>query len=215
MRVCLSGNGQGELAAAIRLAMALASSRYGFIDDGPLRQTTANPESADVAICTTGRMRINDPNELTWPDAQDQIESNFTLPFAFTERHIAAMIRDGRHGLILHLGSNAAWYGNVGAELYAAGKTALRKYLELRARAAKAHGIRISLLGFGGVSTTGFWEKAVDGATAVGRDLAKSIVAGDRAPLTPQEVALVVLHTIELPANVCVKDALITSVHYQ
>lgn len=208
-RICLSGDGQGELAAAIRERLKGAEWIH---DANNLRSCEPNPQSADIAICTTGRMRIRDAATVSYKDVALDMESNYFLPRAFTERHIAAMRKWGVRGLIIHIGSNAPWYGNVGAEEYAAGKTALRKYLELRAKDVKTSGIRISLPGFAGISTRNFWNKAVEYAPAA---LAAPIVAGNRTPLTPDEVAQVIVAIIMLPPNVCLRDGLFTSVDYQ
>ncbi len=213
MKVVFSGGGQGEIAGAIMQAMSDHPSKFLLIDVArDLMSQAPIDEAPDVEICTTGRMRIRASETVGLNEVHSSLESNYVLPRCFTERIIATFRRDGQPGLIIHLGSNAPWYGNVGAEEYAAGKTALRKYLELRAKSAKAYGIRISLLGFAGVGTENFWRKATEGAPP---ELSAPIVAGTRTPLTAAEVAQAVLATVLLPANVCIRDALITSVDYQ
>lgn len=212
MKICLSGNCQGSIAKAILKSLIHADEHYEFVDDDPIESYAANTESVDVAICTTGRTLIRDTGEVTTQERDYLYRGNFLLPVAFTERHIKAMRRDNRRGLIIHLGSNAGWYGNTGAVDYAVFKTALRKYLELRGREVRDFGIRMSLLGFGGVDTESFWSKATAGADPA---LTKTIVAGSRKPLTADEAAAVVLAAIRLPPNVVLRDALIVSTDYQ
>ena len=208
MRVCFSGNGQGALAAAIREQMGWVNEvlpdRFEFVDDDACHV-------ADIAISTTGGMLIREAQEILPTEHKRLYEGNFLLPRQFTERHVRLMVRHQKPGLIIHIGSNAAWYGNINAEDYAAFKTALRKYLELRARDVKQHGIRISLLGFGGIEGP-FWEKATAGSSPAAR---QGIVSGTRKMLTLHEAAQVVMSTIQLPPNVCVRDALIVSTDYQ
>lgn len=208
LRVCLSGNGQGEIAAAIKEQLTVLGAQ--FVDDNPI-DSMMQEQVAHVAICTTGKMLIGDPSSMPKNVIDRLYESNYRLPRLFTERHIYAMRRDKVEGLVIHLGSNASYYGNVGAEDYAAFKSALRKYLELRGREVRDDGIRISHLAFGGVSTK-FWDKATAG---VSDKWTKSIVPGARQPLTAEEAAAVVVATIMLPANVTMRDALIVSRDYQ
>lgn len=211
-RVCMSGDGQGHMARAIMKALVDTGDPYQFVQDAQnLEDTAANVESVDVAVCTTGRMLIRDPALVTPEELAYLYRGNYLLPRCFTERHIKAMKRDGRKGLILHLGSNAAWYGNIGAEDYAAFKSALRKYLELRGRAVRDAGIRISCLGFGGIDT-GFWVKATAGADPA---IAASIVPGTREPLSAEDAAALVVATIKLPARLVLRDALAVAVDYQ
>lgn len=204
--VCFSGNGEGEIAQAIRARLDGVGRATFVTDTAPRWQ-----QSCDVAICTTGGMLIRDPAAVTEDELTRLYEGNYSRPRAFTERQIAAMSRDGVRGHIIHLGSNAAWYGNPGADDYGAFKAALRKYCELRRRSAKAYGIKISCLGFGGVDTA-FWQKATRGADPA---LCATIVPGARRPLTADEAAAVVVAVMQLPVNVSLSDALITSVDYQ
>lgn len=210
LKVCLSGNGQGDVAAAIEHRLHFRNVK--FVKDDALLSMMSNAESANVAICTTGSMKIrSDPRMLMSDELRYLYEGNYLLPRAFLERHAAAMIRDAVRGLIIFLGSNAAWYGNPGAEDYAAFKAALRKYVELRRRTLKEHGIRLACIGFGGIDTS-FWSKATAGASA---EVAKSIVPGARRPLTADDAAFVVQALIELPDNVAVSDSLVLSTEYQ
>lgn len=213
MRVCMSGGGCGQGAIAREISATLqAMPGFTFVGDAAdLEQTTAVDITADVAVCTTGRMLIRDPALVDPAEVDDLYRGNYLLPRCFTERHIAAMRRDHQPGLIIHLGSNAAWYGNVGAEDYGAFKSALRKYLELRARNVRTDGIRISCLGFGGVAGP-FWDKALSGADPA---WAASIVPGTRAPLTLADAAAVVVAIMKLPPRVTIRDALIVAVDYQ
>ncbi len=193
LRVCFSGDGQGEVAAAIRTRLvALGKGFVKFTED--LTDKGWQRDVADVAICTTGRMLIREPAALTEQDLDGLCFGNYLYPRRFTETHILAMKAENVRGLIIHLGSNAAWYGNVGAEDYAAFKSALRKYL-----------------GFGGIDTA-FWKKATAGADP---ELCKTIVPGARKPLTADEAAAVVVATILLPENVVIRDALVVSTEYQ
>lgn len=220
MRVCFSGNGQGAVAAAIRAKMDSANFCERTAVDGPVDMPyefvldaprTGPQQPCDVAICTTGAMRIRRAEDVDNVEEAYLYNGNYLWPKMFTERHIEAMRASQTHGLIIHIGSNAAWYGNVHAEGYAAYKTALRKYLELRGRMAKGYGIRISLLGFGGIEGP-FWDKATAGVSS---ELTKGIVSGDRRMLSLDEAATVVMATIRLPDNICVRDALIVSTDYQ
>ena len=198
-RVCV---GPGAIGAAVKRQL-LALGAYTFVSAG-------ERAAVDVAVCTVGRLRIGVP--LTTGAAENMMVSNFLIPRAFVEWAIAAMQHDQRPGHILVLGSNAALFGASEAADYAAGKAALKKYCELRARAVKADGIRISLLNFGGVATESFWTKATAGVDPA--DYA-NVVPGARTPLTVDEAAAVVVAAITLPPNIVFRDCLITSVDYQ
>lgn len=205
LRVCFSGNGQGALAATIRERLELYGSwSVEFVDDDA-------HDIADVAICTTGGMLIREAGKITATEYQRLHEGNYKLPREFTERHIRLMRKHSVRGLIINIGSNASWYGNVHAEDYAAFKTALRRYLELRARDVKQYGIRLSHLAFGGIEGP-FWAKATDG---VPDELTKGIVSNGRQMLTLQDAASVVLATMMLPPNVVARDCLFVSTDYQ
>lgn len=223
MRVCFSGDGQGEIAAAIaaRLQDGLKYhdevgargpyEEWTFVHDSGLDGSFETQAPVDIAICTTGGMVIDHAGHMPLADVERMHRGNYLKPRLFTEGMIAVMRRERIQGQIIHLGSNASWYGNVGADDYAAYKTALRKYLELRGRDVRQYGIRICHLAFGGVATK-FWDKATAGADP---ELAKTIVPGGRKPLTADEAAAVVVAAITLPENVVLRDCLIVSRDYQ
>lgn len=208
LKVCFSGRSHKQLAGAIATAIhkhLKAASKYTFVDDAiPI------DDAPDVAICTYGRLVINHAAMLTHEPAA-LVESNYLQPRRFVERVIVAMRNAQKPGLIIMLGSNAARYGNVGAEDYAAQKAALRKYLELRGHTARVDGIRICHLGLGAVNTA-FWEKACEHAHP--SDV-RAIRPDPEKALTPEEVAMTVQAIIELPPRVSISDMLMTSVDYQ
>lgn len=202
-RVCLSGNGRGSLGLALRETLLAAGAI--LIDD------TDSPETTDFAVCTAGKMLIRDAGLVSAEELDGLYDANYRQPRLFTERHVRAMQAKKKRGLILHLGSNAARYGNAGAEDYSAFKSALAKYLELRARHLRDCGIRLSILNFGAVDT-GFWKKV---GTSADPELARQIMPNPNKALTAREVVDVVLSVLQLPERVALKDALIHSVDYQ
>lgn len=172
---------------------------------------TPVPFAVDFAICTVGKMLIRDAGAISESEVDDLYAANYKIPRLFTERHIRAMRTAEKGGLILHIGSNAARYGNAGADDYAAFKAALAKYVELRGRSVRQYGIRLSVLNLGGVDTS-FWQKVAQTADP---ELAKQIMPDPAKALTAQEAAAVVLAVLQMPERVTVKDALVVSVEYQ
>jgi len=200
---CLANNGRGEIGGALCRALHEAGVRP--VED------RMDPEAVDFAICTVGKMVIRDAGLLGPAEIDELYEANYKIPRLFTERHINAMKAAGKEGLILHIGSNAARYGNPGAEDYAAFKAALGKYLELRSRHVREFGIRLSLLNLGAVDTE-FWQKVERTADMT---LAKQIIPQREKSLTLQDVVKVVLDILQMPERVVIKDALIVSADYQ
>lgn len=202
-RVCISSNGRGSIGGALR--EALLKSGASLVED------SENPPAVDFAICTVGKMLVRDAGLVSQEELDGLYSSNYRYPRLFTERHIKAMKAAGKNGLILHIGSNAARYGNAGAEDYAAFKVALVKYMELRARTVREFGVRLSVLNLGAVDTE-FWEKV---AATADRDLARQILPKPEKALSLKETAELVLAVLQMPERVAVKDALIVSVDYQ
>lgn len=201
--VCLSNNGRGGIGGVLRQELLVAGAI--LIDD------VATIPAVDFAICTVGKMLIRDAGSISESEVDDLFIANYKCPRSFTERHIEAMKAAKKGGLILHIGSNAARYGNTGADDYAAFKAALAKYLELRGRSVRQSGIRLSVLNLGGVNT-GFWQKV---AKTADLELAKGIMPDPEKALTAQEVAAVVLAVLQMPERVVIKDALVVSTDYQ
>jgi NADP-dependent 3-hydroxy acid dehydrogenase YdfG len=201
--VCLSNNGRGGIGGALCQEL----QRIGAI----LVSDVEAPPAVDFAICTAGKMLIRDAGSINEFEIEDLYKANYKYPRLFTERHIQAMKATKKGGLILHIGSNAARYGNTGADDYAAFKAALAKYLELRGRSVRQYGIRLSVLNLGGVNT-GFWQKV---AQTADMELAKGIMPDPEKALTVQEVAAVVLAVLQMPERVVIKDAVVVSVDYQ
>lgn len=201
--VCLSNNGRGGIGSALRQELLYAGAI--LVNDTP------RPFAVDFAICTVGKMLIREAGSISESDIDGLYTANYRYPRLFTERHIWAMRIAEKRGLILHIGSNAARYGNTGADDYAAFKAALAKYLELRGRSVRQYGIRLSVLNLGGVNT-GFWQKV---AKTADLELAKGIMPDPEKALTAQEVAAVVLAVLQMPERVVIKDALVVSMDYQ
>lgn len=205
--VTFSGDGQGNVAHATMDALKARGDSVVSQHDADYDLTTP----LDVAICTTGGMRIG-PAEGVTRDTLDYLhEGNYALPRSFIEGSAQAFIDRGRPGLIIVLGSNAGTYGNPGAEDYAAYKAALKKYCEVRRRTLRDHGIRLAYIGFGGIDTA-FWVKAT---AAADPELCKTIVPGSRVPLSTNDAVSYILALIDLPDNVAVTDALVLSTLYQ
>ncbi len=200
---CLSNNGRGGIGSALR--QALLKEGASLVED------LATPSAVDFAICTVGKMLIRDAGAVQVPELDDLYVANYKYPRLFTERHISAMKGAKRGGLILHIGSNAARYGNIGADDYAAFKAALAKYMELRGRSVRAYGIRMCVLNLGAVDTE-FWRKVAQTADV---ELAKQIIPNPEKALSVQEVADVVLAVLQMPERVVLNDALVVSVEYQ
>lgn len=200
---CLSWNGRGGIGSALREALLQAG--VAVIEDHD------SPPAVDFAICTAGKMIIQDAGNVEAGVIDDLYEANYKFPRLFTERHIKAMKTSGKSGLILHLGSNSARYGAVGVEDYSALKAALMKYVELRGRSVRELGIRLSILNLGAVDTI-FWEKVRATADPA---LTTSIVPQSEKALTAQEVADLVVAILQMPERVTIKDALVVSVDYQ
>src|SRR5258707_412901 len=101
-RVCLSGDGQGEIAQAIMSALATRFDVQFVRDAVNPYSTVYDGEPADVAICTTGKMLIRHAESVTESEIGVLHDGNYKLPRCFTERHIACMRRHGVKGLIIH-----------------------------------------------------------------------------------------------------------------
>lgn len=201
--VCLSNNGRGGIGNVLYQELLRAGAI--IVNETPI------PFAVDFAICTVGKMLIREAGSISESDIDDLYTANYRYPRLFTERHIRAMKMAEKGGLILHIGSNAARYGNTGADDYAAFKAALAKYLELRGRSVRQYGIRLSVLNLGAVHTS-FWQKVAQSADP---ELARGIIPDPEKALTAQEVAAVVLAVLQMPERVVIKDALVVSMDYQ
>lgn len=205
--VTFSGDGQGNVAHATM--DALIQRGDSVVSQHDVRDDLTTP--LDVAICTTGGMRIGPAEDVSRATLRYLHDGNYLLPRTFIEASAEAFMERKRPGLIIVLGSNAGTYGNVGAEDYAAYKAALKKYCEVRRRTLRDHGIRLAYVGFGGIDTA-FWAKATAGADP---ELTKTIVPGSRVPLSMSDAVSYILALIDLPENVAVTDALVLSTLYQ
>lgn len=199
----LSRNGRGGIGSGLR--EALVQEGVKLVDD------SETPEAVDFAICTAGKMLVRDPGDLTVEEIHELYDANYLFPRLFTERHIRAMQSARKPGVILHVGSNAARYGNLGAADYAAMKAGLAKYLELRGRSLRDDGIRLSLIHLGAVDTE-FWSKVTSTAH---ESLLREIRPSPEKALTVQEVTALVLAILQMPERVALKDALVVSTDYQ
>ena len=163
----------------------------------------------DIAICTSGRMLIQHPQTVWESAVAEMLHLNYIIPRVFTEYMLAAGEK-----LVIHIGSNSARYGKSYAEDYAAAKSALAKYCEIRgALASKENGARITYINLGGVNNV-FWDH-VCGAPGFDSDVAANLIPAEGKGLTNAEVAELVLAICLLPENVCVKDLLVVAKAYQ
>ena len=207
LKVVLSGNGQGAIASALRTVYALAGA--SFVDDAADATSLVAAFTSDVALCTTGRLRLKDIRHVYPLEIDDTYRSNYLHPRCFCERHLRTMEIAGT-GTVVVLGSNAALGGQADAEDYAAMKAALRLYCHLRGRTSRARGVRLIHVTLGAVASP-FWEKATHGRPANWPDLAPD----PRKALTPREVAEAIAAVVALPAHVTVKDLHLVSTDYQ
>jgi len=169
------------------------------------------PDAVDFAICTAGKMFVRDPGTLGDEEVHQLYDANYFFPRKFTERHIKVMRASKKSGTILHLGSNASRYGNLGAADYAAMKAGLAKYLELRGQSVRGDGIRLSLINLGAVASE-FWDKVCQTADP---ELLKTIMPASEKALTLEEVSEMILAVLQMPNRLVMKDALILSSDYQ
>lgn len=200
---CLSRNGKGGIGSMLRQAL--------IRENVTVLQDTDNPEAVDFAICTAGKMFVRDPRALSADEIHQLYDANYFFPRQFTERHIQAMRQAKKEGLILHVGSNAARYGNLGAADYAAMKAGLAKYLELRGQSVRNDGIRLCLINLGAVASE-FWDKVCKTADPA---LLQTIMPKAEKALTLEDVTDMVLGILGMPQRVVIKDALVLSTDYQ
>ncbi|GEM_PF-2578155 len=200
---CLSRNGRGGIGSVLR--EALIRNGVTLVDD------TETPDPVDFAICTAGKMFVRDPGLLDEDEIYQLYDANYLFPRKFTERHIQAMRRANKSGIILHVGSNASRYGNLGAADYAAMKAGLAKYLELRGQSVRGDGIRLSLINLGAVASE-FWDKVCRTADP---SLLKTIMPLPEKALTVEEVSDMILAVLRMPSRLVMKDALVLSVDFQ
>jgi len=200
---CLSRNGRGGIGSTLR--KALIRSGVTIVDDAE------TPEAVDFAICTAGKMVVRDPGTIEVDEVAQLYDANYLFPRTFTERHIRAMRAAKKGGTILHVGSNAARYGNLGAADYAAMKAGLAKYLELRGQSVRNDGIRLCLINLGAVASE-FWDKVCQTADPT---LLKTIMPTPEKALTVEEVSEMLLAVLQMPNRLVMKDALVLSTDYQ
>lgn len=200
---CLSRNGRGGIGTMVRESLTRAG--VTILED------CESPDAVDFAICTAGKMFVRDPGTLSEDDIYQLYDANYLFPRKFTERHIQAMRVGKKSGIILHVGSNASRYGNLGAADYAAMKAGLAKYLELRGQSVRGDGIRLSLINLGAVASE-FWEKVCKTADPV---LLKTIMPAPEKALTLEEVSEMILAVLQMPSRLVMKDALVLSADYQ
>lgn len=200
---CLSRNGRGGIGSKIRESLIRAG--VTIVDD------CDTPDAVDFAICTAGKMFVRDPGTLGEDDVYQLYDANYLFPRKFTERHIQALRAAKKPGIILHVGSNASRYGNLGAADYAAMKAGLAKYLELRGQSVRSDEIRLSLINLGAVASE-FWDKVCQTADPA---LLKTIMPAPEKALTLEEVSEMILAVLQMPSRLVMKDALVLSTDYQ
>ncbi|TVP55660.1 MAG: SDR family oxidoreductase [Halomonadaceae bacterium] len=139
----------------------------------------------DVLVNVAGVLRSGQTGELNGDNVRLMLEVNVQGVIFGANAAAAHMIRHGRKGHIINIGSVASLFATPGNTIYAASKFAVRGFSIAAAGDLRPHGIAVTLVGPGPVKT-GMLEQQR------GDDDAALTFAGGRA-LTPDEVARCVL----------------------
>lgn len=199
--VSLSGEGRGTLSRALQSEMDKRGIIWGF-----------QLGKCDAAFSLAGRMYIRHPGAMTELEMEASYEVNYLIPVECIEYHLRNWQLDGTPGHMVVISSIAARAGNPCAEDYAAMKAALSKYCELRARSARAYGIKLTVVHLGGMAG-GFWDAAAEGG--VPEDVLARIRPDPEKALQPDEVAKALCDLLWMADNVVPSEITLVARAYQ
>ena len=117
-----------------------------------IHQIIARAGGIDVLVNNAGVMQLALAEETTDAQANLLIQTNLLGPARVIGQVLPGM-RNRRRGLIINVGSLAAWIGEPGEAYYAATKAALARYTEALRQEVKHLGIGVSLIELGAFAT--------------------------------------------------------------
>lgn len=155
----------------------------------------------DVLVNSAGILRLGAVEDLPEAAWREVMEVNFFAPLLLTQRVLPLMRRRGG-GAVIMLSSLSGLVGLPTESAYAASKFALEGATEALRHEVAPFGIKVAVIEPGAVATE-FTERAVEGAVgdSVYADLLElrqdSRSSGDAAGMTPEEVAQIVVQTVD------------------
>ena len=170
--------------------------------DGPQIDLTVEADVAEVVpavLARHGRLDalVNNAGLARHAAVVDIDLDELDLMWAVNVRALVQLTRDAMRamtagGTIVNVVSTAGLRGEPGESAYCATKAAVRGFTEGAAEEGRAVGVRVAGVYPAGVST-GFWDGAVGD---------RASFTGDKAWLSPADVALQVVHVVETPPHV-------------
>ena len=169
-----------------------------------IENAVADLGSLDILVNNAGYGLVGSLEEVSWEQANHQMATNFFGPMALM-RATLPHLRHRRQGHIINISSAAGIVGASGFAVYNASKFALEGLSEGLARDLKPLGIKVTIIGPGGVRTdwsTGGLRRAVafvpDYATSGERLAAITGNAGKQVG-DPTKVAAAILAVVDAP----------------
>jgi len=196
-RIAISGIGNGSISTVLYKELQGVGAKPFYVG----RNFECAPDTL-YAICLSGKIYVGKSEEITDKQLAEMWQANYLYPRQFIDRYAKV------NGCsIIVVGSNAARYGGMYVEDYAAMKAALLKYTELKGRTIRENNVKLALLNFGGIDSL-FWN-------GVNSDCYKGIVPDGEIALSITDVVRTIIAVMTLPDNVVIKDATIVSKGYQ
>lgn len=155
----------------------------------------------DVLVNSAGTLRLGAVEDLPEAVWREVMEVNFFAPLLLTQRVLPLMRRRGG-GTVIMLSSLSGLVGLPTESAYAASKFALEGAAEALRHEVAPFGIKVAVIEPGAVATE-FTERAIENAVtdSVYADLVQlrqgSRSSDDAAGMTPEEVAQIVVQTVD------------------
>jgi NAD(P)-dependent dehydrogenase (short-subunit alcohol dehydrogenase family) len=153
--------------------------------------------SMDVVMNVAGVSTWGTIERLEHSDWQQMIDVNLLGPISVLESFVPAMIAAGRGGHVVNVSSAAGLFGLPWHAAYSASKFGLRGVSEVLRFDLRRHGIGVSLVCPGGVSTPLVDTVKIAGVDTEAPSIRKLKARFEKRAVTPEVVAAKILEGIE------------------
>jgi NADP-dependent 3-hydroxy acid dehydrogenase YdfG len=182
---------------------AAADIRQGSEIEGLLRKVTDWGGHLDILINNAGTSPLARIEDSTVADLQGMLDTNLAAVIYTTRLALPALRRSG--GDIVNIGSVAVKVQNPGSATYAATKAGVTAFSESLRKEVIKDKIRVSVI-HPGLVLTGIANTIADRAM---RERTIKRVTSELTPLSPEDIAEVVVWILTRPPHVAINDILV------
>ncbi len=210
-RVVLAGRRDDRLRGIVDKITALggqalaaaADIRKGSEIEGLLRKVTEWGGRLDILVNNAGTSPLARIEDSTVADLQGMLDTNLAAVIYTTRLALPALRRAG--GDIVNIGSVAVKVQNPGSATYAATKAGVTAFSESLRKEVIKDKIRVSVI-HPGLVLTGIANTIADKAM---RERTIKRVTSELTPLSPEDIAEVVVWILTRPPHVAINDILV------